>query len=179
MEFETFIKNLFKKNIKGNFLTDRFPKLRDDKIFLLKSKKTKTYNCISFTLGFNIYTTWPTYNGVVFTEKGTTNFWPKNLPLDESLDNFINMYKMFDYEVCDDDSFEKGYTKIAIFVKNEKVTHASIQINDKLWASKMGELYDIQHQLYSLEGNEYGKIETIMRRRDDIPFSKYNSYFKQ
>ena len=76
------------------------------------------------------------------------------------------MYKMFGYELCDDERFEKDYRKIAIFCHKDTdvVTHAALQYGLGIWTSKLGDSYTISHSLRDLEGNEYGEVRCFVRR---------------
>lgn len=116
---------------------------------------------------------WPSIENVGLSKHldGFLIFWPKSLSLDKSLNNFVKMYKLFKFEICDnDDSFEENYIKIAIYVNNEGVTHACRQLHtkDNIWASKLGDSVVIRHRLYSLESEKYGKVACIMKRHISI-----------
>ena len=168
-------------NFNKQFLYEQFPLLRTDTLFSLKKKPSIAYNCIALTLGIYNFCVWPTYSGIVTNPNNNQRvFWPKELPLDDSLENFIKMYNMFDYVECNNDLYyEDGYTKIAIYAINNVVTHAALQLTENKWASKIGYSFGITHQLKSLEGEKYGKVVKFMKRDDNISFTKYSKYFQQ
>jgi len=63
------------------------------------------------------------------------------------------------------DGLDPGLQKIAIFVNSVQwVTHAAIQLESGMWASKLGVWEDIRHPLRQLEGIAYGNVALIMSR---------------
>ena len=50
------------------------------------------------------------------------------------------------------------------FAKDGICTHASLQLADGKWTSKLGFLNDISHSLHALEGELYGSVVCIMKR---------------
>jgi hypothetical protein len=59
-----------------------------------------------------------------------------------------------------------GFEKIAVFADDDGVpTHAARQLSSGAWTSKLGQAEDIQHPLRSLEGEIYGKVAIILKRR--------------
>jgi hypothetical protein len=91
------------------------------------------------------------------------------LPAEETLDAFISAYRSLGYEVCDHPGLEVGFEKIAIHVKDGVVKHASRQMPNGRWSSKLGRAELIEHDFDGVEGLLYGKIEQIMKRRSVPP----------
>jgi hypothetical protein len=95
-------------------------------------------------------------------------FWPRHLPRSgpfaETAENFVRAFEWRGYKQCPDGTLVSGIEKVAIFLKNGKPTHAARQLETGLWASKCGELEDIQHPLAAIEGKEYGRAEIFLER---------------
>jgi len=76
--------------------------------------------------------------------------------------------------MCDDDSLEQGFEKVAIYVDEEDdmPSHMARQLESGWWTSKCGNLQDITHQtLSALEGGQdygYGKVTCIMKRKRNL-----------
>lgn len=120
------------------------------------SPESKKYNCIAWTIGRVDRWIWP----IRF-------FWPINIERNLKLSSFVDFYQSFGYSMSDDDKFEEGYDKIAIYINpdTERVTHAAKQIESGKWTSKLGPYKDIEHTLDSLTGQDYGIIAIIMKRK--------------
>lgn len=59
-----------------------------------------------------------------------------------------------------------GFQKVAFFVgANGVPTHAARQLPSGLWTSKLGEWEDIEHTLHALEGDIYGTVALLLKRR--------------
>jgi len=66
-------------------------------------------------------------------------FWPPELPYDFSVNIMLNFFKMFRYEICEDDSFSLKFRKLAIFAdKANDFKHVALQIGPDIWTSKLG-----------------------------------------
>ncbi|MBW4695341.1 MAG: hypothetical protein KME27_26630 [Lyngbya sp. HA4199-MV5] len=142
-------------------IKDCFPYLADN-IF---SPVTIKYNCFAWAAGQDFCIWSP--------EPFDQYYWPSNAPKDEALDSYILAYGFISYELSPDNNpeLEPGFEKIALYVDSfGKVTHATRQIakgaNIGKWTSKIGDLEDILHETYDfLEGNDFGFLATILRRR--------------
>ena len=78
---------------------------------------------------------------------------------------FVEAYATLGYRVCENGTFEPGYEKIAIYVCDGVPTHASKQLPDGRWKSKLGSWEDIEHAtIKALEGSLYGKVGLYLRR---------------
>ena len=75
---------------------------------------------------------------------------------------------------CQGANAEDGYEKIAIFADEDEFTHVARQLPTDRWTSKLGESWDIEHELEAVAGTQspwrsfrYGEIVLIMRRPVD------------
>ena len=135
-----------------------FPELQSGK-FEVTSPKTPAYNCIAWAAGEFHRWWWP----------DNQNYWPPSVPRARTVEAFVLAFKLLGYEECQDSNLEEGFEKIAIFVGPTKTpTHASRQLQDGQWTSKLGQSYDISHILDQVGGNfgrGYGVATIFMKRR--------------
>jgi len=135
------------------------PKLRGKNWKIIYSEnKLLDFNCIAFVL--DVYDNW--YGS-------STEFWPyKTMSRSPKLENYIKYFSTFGYNICNNDSFENEFDKIAIYIDSDgNVTHASKQFQN-MWRSKLGESNIIEHKLEWLSGydfDNYGDIGAIMKRK--------------
>ena len=148
--------------IKRHLENNGFPNLVGAS-YKITSPETSLYNCIAFAAG-DEQNWWqpipPKYRNRI---KGL--FWPTNDP-DMTVENYVNAFRQLSYEVCDDGVFEQGYEKVVLYVENNQPTHMAKQLNDHLWVSKLGMLWDIEHDTeHCLSIGVYGHIHLYMKRR--------------
>jgi hypothetical protein len=126
--------------------------------FEVTSTATGNYNCIA----------WALYDDSKFWWPGPAAFfyWPAGLPRTETIGTFTQLFAMFGFEICPDDSLESGYSKIALFAQNGQPTHAARQLHDGGWTSKLGALEDVRHTLHALSGGLYGNVALVFRRKN-------------
>lgn len=137
-------------------IADLFPRLRGSG-YRVTSPATAEYNCIAWAAEDTESWWWP--------DRLRQYFWPPGIPRNESIEAFVALFESFGYEVCDDADQEVGFEKIAIYIdSNDKVTHASRQLESGAWTSKVGRLEDIEHALDGVSGSRYGSAAVIMRR---------------
>lgn len=91
-------------------------------------------------------------------------FWPTTTR-DESLSCFIDAYKSLGYEECAVSAREIGFQKIALFNNDGVPCHASYQLENGLWVSKLGSGEQIAHPLRAVEGSIFGHAMHFMRRK--------------
>ena len=117
------------------------------------------YNCAAWAMEDMAYW-WEPYK-----EHGV--FWPPELPLEDSLENYINAFATNGYTRTDNASPELWVEKIAIFRDAYgNFMHVARQLADGNWTSKLGIHEDIRHsKLAALEDNDYGYVGVIMKRR--------------
>lgn len=142
-----------------------FPGLKDDPDFKITSPSDPNYNCIAWAYHYDNRWMWP--GGVEEKVMDGFHYWPDGIEDSTDVAAFIEAFRRTGYEICDDDEFEEGFRKIALYVKNgtSECTHAARQLNNGKWSSKLGENHDIQHGTpYTLEGSLYGVVHCIMKR---------------
>ena len=111
------------------------------------------YNCIAYAAGDK--TSWWTH------EEGYS--WP-NASRTPAINSLVEVFEGLGFERCADVSYEEGFTKVALYEMNGDWTHASVQLDNGTWSSKLGPTEDINHQSpESVTGHEYGQVHCIMR----------------
>lgn len=73
-------------------------------------------------------------------------------------------FETLGFVITGDSSFRQGFEKIAIFHKDSVPAHVAKQTSDGLWSSKLGQSFDIAHDLEGMQGLEYGEIAFFMER---------------
>ena len=134
------------------WIDETFPKLAESG-YRITSDPAEQYNCIAWAVGVdNEWWShlpgyrWPTRRG---SEVGSL------------VELFVNM----GFEVCENQKYEDGYEKIAVFGKEGRWTHAARQLDNGHWTSKLGMNEDIEHvALEGLIGVLYGDIYCALRR---------------
>jgi hypothetical protein len=134
-------------------LERRFPALVRSRYEVTSSEDVR-YNCIAWAAGDVTRKWWP--------RRGY--YWPK-APDDESLEEFTRAFARLGYEECVGVELEEGFGKVAIYAGPLGPAHMARQLPDGSWTSKCGDWEDISHELRAIEGEAYGQIVRIMRRR--------------
>ena len=117
------------------------------------------YNCIAFAAGDETNWWWPD------AAKRAT-YWPHGIATEETLPAFVSAYATVGFSECASDKLEHGFEKVALYADaGGTPTHASRQLATGRWISKLGKYVDIEHSLHALEGDEYGLVVRILRRR--------------
>lgn len=147
-----------------DFIEKEFPNLLIEG-YVITSPATVEYNCIAWAAGDTEKYWWP--------DPLEIGYWPSDIKRDVTLNAFIKAYKLLGYKTCDNRVYEKGYEKIAIFVKDNKPTHAARQLNSGHWTSKLGCCEDIEHfTLDGIENETYGSAVVFLKRpRKNFPKS--------
>src|SRR5258708_4606798 len=92
----------------------------------MTSPPDREYNCIAWAAGDNTAFWWP-----VGESTNPRRFWPADVPQQVSLPAFIAAFATIRYSLCDDDSLELGFEKIALFADADGApTHAALQLLD-------------------------------------------------
>ncbi|MHB8571741.1 MAG: DUF7689 domain-containing protein [Candidatus Dormibacteria bacterium] len=121
------------------------------------SEQDGDYNCIAWAAGRSDTWFWPWHNAPYF--------WPPNVPADNSLSSFVQMFSLFGYAPCTDGELEEQFEKVAIYALGDRVTHAARQLPGGRWASKLGPEWDIEHRTpAAVEGLAYGRVVVYLRR---------------
>ena len=144
----------------GSWSPLHFPNLNQQNSEIT-SPISNRYNCIAWAAGDAEKNWWPDSKGI--------GYWPPNIPREETLDAFVRAYASQGYILCEDDSLEAGFEKIAIYAERvwgELVpTHAALQQPNGHWTSKLGPLEDIRHDhLNNLDGPLYGTAVAYLKR---------------
>lgn len=106
------------------FENPKFPNSRIDP-FLLTSPQTPIYNCIAWACGVIDKWYWPDTSGIYY--------WPDNIPREERIDSFIELFESIGYKICDDGELEEKFQKIAIYTDNlSNPTHSARQLKNGL-----------------------------------------------
>lgn len=134
-----------------------FPKLAAGDGYRITSPKTTDYNCIAWAGCIDHLWWWP--------DESWMYFWPSAVQREATIPAFIAAYTTLGFAQCDDDQYEEGFEKIAIFTDSLGApTHAARQLNTKFWTSKLGGLFDISHMLDGVSGISYGTPTVFMKR---------------
>ena len=137
--------------------------------YVPQSDSEPKYNCIAWAADTSDAWWWPIPNTPRFFE-GIKYDWPYNLPIDKSLITFKRLFQFKRYNDCESFEFDSGYKKIAIYINptTNECTHASRQLRNGFWTSKLGPSFDIQHSdPNSIIGYCYGEVACIMQQEFD------------
>ena len=134
-----------------------FPSLHHDINWKINSPEDGSYNCLAYAAVITDKFFWPG-NRPEYT-------WHKDVPMDTQLPTLILFYEKHEFIECENFDFENGYQKIALYIKDDEITHAARQLSTGLWCSKLGPSHDIIHSNpYTVEGNQYGRAVSAMKR---------------
>ena len=126
----------------------------------ITSPVSPDYNCIAWAAGETERWWWPV--------AGSFAYWPSNVPVQETLKAFIKAFGSIGFTPCGNANIEQGYEKIALYVNgNGKPTHASRQLPNGRWTSKLGQSQGIEHELDGLTGAVYGVVAQVLKRPID------------
>lgn len=142
-------------------LADRqetWPSLDDDN-HLVKSVRTRIYNCIAWAYEINDRKLWP-------GQPPPPGYaWLPEVNGANELDMLKNLYINAGYEECEDGMLEEGYKKVAIYVNSDGPQHAALQMESGRWTSKLGSLEDIEHETPEvLNGDFYGNASVFLKK---------------
>ena len=129
--------------------------------YRITSPPDPTYNCIAHAIGVTSNWWWPDPDGF--------DFWPTGVDRERTVTAFIQAFATVGYLPCADGSLELGWEKAAIFATDEGPTHASRQLGNDLWTSKLGPDDDIEHTLEGLNSLLYGSVVQFLRRPSAQP----------
>ena len=131
-----------------------FPYLNDNNC-RVTSNNDPRYNCIAWAYGENSKWFWPMER----------YYWPANITREETAEAFVKLFATAGYKRCDNQLFESGYEKVAIYILNDKPTHAARQLSSGKWTSKLGSDIDIEHDAPEvLNGPIYGNASIFLKR---------------
>jgi hypothetical protein len=135
------------------WIYQEFPHIQPNSL-RITSCATQEYNCIAWAAGDN--TRWwcnlPGYR------------W-SNSCRNQTIESLITTFTEIGYEICDEARLEEGLDKVALYAKEGNWTHASRQLPDGRWTSKLGFGEDIEHATpEDLSGDLYGEVYCIMKK---------------
>jgi len=132
------------------------PKLRTMP-YILTSPKDPRYNCVAFAVG-DVTQFWydVSINGY---------YWPPSARSADTIEGWVDVFEIHGFRQTDDRSLETEYEKIAIYASADGPEHVARQKASGMWISKAGKGRDLEHELEALEGNFYGKVVKIMKRK--------------
>lgn len=136
-------------------ILEAFPNINNGQLELT-SPATPKYNCIAYAADDHHRWWWPDPDGICY--------WPPSAQRAVRLAAFQQAFETLGYKLTDNHDVEAGKQKIAIFCKDSLPTHASKQLSDGSWSSKLGKLEDISHDKSGVEGATYGTITLVMER---------------
>ncbi|MBI4703439.1 MAG: hypothetical protein HY744_20185 [Deltaproteobacteria bacterium] len=113
------------------------------------------YNCVAFAAGDTSRRWWP----------HPSRYWPSGCPREPTVGAFIATFQhVGGYGPCTDGTFLPGCEKLAIYADAAGVpTHVARQKGAR-WHSKLGDAWDILHDLGALEGEQYGRVVGFLAR---------------
>src|SRR5437867_5835247 len=124
-------------------LKKQFPRL-DNTNCRFTSPEDKNYNCIGWAVG----------NGDVWWEPDPTfyYYWPPLALRAYTIPAYMQAFAEAGFVRCPTSIVEPGFTKVALYAKNNFPTHVTRQLTDGWWTSKLGFDVDIEHSFDALNG---------------------------
>lgn len=124
--------------------------------YLVTSPKDPVYNCVAHALGQDDH--WWAPGGFPGSD------WPDGIDQSETLDAWIQFFRLYGFVPTNSADFEDEMEKVAIYTVGAEATHVAVQLDNGRWSSKLGSLQDIEHQLAALEDSRYGSVALVMSR---------------
>lgn len=115
------------------------------------------YNCIAWAASENDVW-WEPDGAYVY-------FWPLQAHRDYTIAAYLEAFGTKGFLPCLNPTVEGGFIKVALYAHKNVPTHASRQLDDGWWASKLGPNIDIEHEIDALDGGEYGSIVHYLRKQ--------------
>ena len=140
-----------------NRLEAAFPKLKTGN-WEPHSKSDPSYNCLAFAAG-DVTQRWEPDYAKQF-------YWPPEADRENTVLAAIEAYQTRDFVRCEDASLEEGFEKIAIYATPAGgLRHATRQLPDGRWVSKLGYAEDIIHnEVDGVACDCYGQPVCFMKR---------------
>ena len=126
-----------------------------------KSEKDPSYNCVSFALG-DEKNFWEDVR--VNGRRVPGYYWLDDIP-DNTIAGWLKVFSTFGYRETDSAELEADFERIAIYGNRKTPQHVARQKASGVWVSKLGEGKDIEHTLAGLQGELYGQVVKIMKRK--------------
>ncbi|MGR3317359.1 MAG: DUF7689 domain-containing protein [Candidatus Anammoxibacter sp.] len=141
-----------------------FPNLRPT-TDTIKSPIDLNHNCFAYAIRDTLHW-WEPY-GSILPGSFPEYHWPNELPHNKLPQTLVSFFEIHGFEITDDPDHEIGVEKLALYVRDNEVTHAARQLPNGRWKSKIGNKEDILHDLDELESDipyGYGEATIFMRR---------------
>lgn len=136
------------------WLNVSFPNLRNEG-FTVVDPPSDLYNCVAYAAGDT--SRWWAHI--------PSRYWPPHATRSERIESLQEVFIGLGFEESGNGSVEPGYQKIALYEEQGAWEHASVQMPNGAWRSKMGEGPVIEHRSpASLAGGMYGDVRCFMRR---------------
>ena len=117
------------------WLSVSFPNLRSEG-FTVIDPPCDLYNCIAYAA--NDTSRW--------WDHTPHRYWPSYATRSDRIESLQEVFVGLGFEECYDDKVEAGYQKIALYEDQGGWEHASVQMPNGAWRSKMGEGPVIEHR---------------------------------
>lgn len=124
--------------------------------YAVTSPSTLKYNCIAWAAGEDDRWWWP--------DAVEVSYWPAGVPREVSIPAFVAAFATIGFAPSPDPNLEPGVLKIAIYARSGIPTHASRQLPNGSWTSKLGESEDIEHAIAGLVGPVYGDVAMVLAK---------------
>lgn len=126
------------------------------------SPATYSYNCLAWALGTDLVSVWPPGDEPVTT---AANFWPSDLPQDESITTIERLLSRLEFQQVDAPSKGLEVEAIALFTIGSAPSHFARRRPDGSWTSKLGGLADVDHDdPTDVECVAYGSLSRFYER---------------
>ena len=139
-----------------DLIEELFPRLNPTNYTIMACASIK-YNCVAWAVG-DIGRWW---------ESGAPTkglFWPHGIGDSDSVDDWTDLFRLHGYTVSDNQDYESGFEKIAIYADDEGAQHVAQQLQGGKWSSKLGELSGVEHTSLAVLEGTYGKVVRILKR---------------
>ena len=137
-------------------LRQKFPRLKAGNC-RFSSPEDPKYNCIAWAAGEDAIWWEP--------DPMYSYHWPVTVPRVYTVPAYIEALGTKGYVPCDNHKKERGVAKIALYALNNLPKHASRQLDDGWWGSKLGTDVDIEHTFSALDGGAYGNVIQVLCKR--------------
>ena len=136
------------------WLNVSFPNLRNEG-FTVIDPPSDRYNCIAYAAG----------DTSQWWDHTPLRYWPSWATRSDRIESLKEVFSGLGFEEYEDGAAESGCQKVALYEDQGAWEHASVQMPNGAWRSKIGEGPVIEHRSpESLSGGIYGEVHCFMRR---------------
>ncbi len=128
------------------------------------SDPTGRYNCFGFAVGDRRWWQAPIYlDGV---RANPTHVWPAGVSDDGTVDSYVRAAESVGFALAAGGGWSDGFETIVFYYteRDRQFTHAARQTTPGVWASKLGDLSDIEHPIGGVDTVQYGRGRVYMTR---------------